>query len=326
MNRREFNTFIMAGAALSVATPVFADVEAVTLHVAHDYPPDTVWGLTTQRFADAVTERTNGKVTMQIAHSSSTGSWDQAIEGLKIGTNDIVLESIGTLDRYDPLPGVEAFPYLIKNLDHFKSVYYGEVGRAFMDEVAKRSGFRIIGAGYRGARKLSANRRIETVEDLAGLKMRVPPLKMYRRTWELLGASPVPMPVTEIFTGLQQGLIDGQENPLEFIHTNKLDEVQSHVMNTNHVIGAMTFIFNDGRFQSLSPKLQEILREEGEQAMLWATDEVLSMETAYQDDMIKNNDVTIVDVDLDAFRAKVAPIADDFPDLKDWVLKFQQAG
>ncbi len=325
MNRRQFNTLVLAGTAVALAGPARAEVESVTLHMAHDYPPGNVWYETGQRFADAVAKRTDGKVKMQIAHSSSTGSWDQNIEGLQIGTNDIVLESIGTLDRYDPLPGVEAFPYLIKDLDHFKKVYYGEVGDAFMDEVAKRSGFRIIGAGYRGARKLSANRKVESVGDLAGLKLRVPPLKMYRRTWELLGASPVPMPVTEIFTGLQQGLIDGQENPLEFINTYKLGEVQSHVMNTNHVIGAMTFIFNDGRFKSLSPELQQILREEGANAMLWATDRVLGMEAEYQKNL-QDKGVEFVDVDLPAFREKVAPIADDFPDLKEWVVKFQQAG
>lgn len=325
MDRRQFNTLILAGTTAAFAGAARAEVETVKLHAAHDYPPDSVWFDTTKRFADAVADRTGGKVTMQIAHSGSTGSWDQAIEGLQIGTNDIVLESIGTLDRYDPLPGVEAFPYLIRDLDHFKTVYYGDVGSAFMDEVAKRSGFRIIGAGYRGARKLSANRKVETLEGLAGLKLRVPPLKMYRRTWELLGASPVPMPASEIFTGLQQGLIDGQENPLEYIYTGKLNEVQTHVMNTNHVIGAMTFIFNDGRFQSFSPELQQILREEGAKAMLWGTDRVLSMEDEYEKDL-SSKGVTFVDVDSEAFRDKVKPIADDFPDLKDWVLKFQQAG
>ncbi|MFA5663604.1 TRAP transporter substrate-binding protein [Castellaniella sp.] len=325
MNRRQFNTLALAGVAVAVAGTARAEVESVTLHMAHDYPPGNVWYEAAQRFADGVASRTDGKAKMQIAHSSSTGSWDQNIEGLQIGTNDIVLESIGTLDRYDPLPGVEAFPYLIKDLDHFKKVYYGDVGDAFMDEVARRSGFRIIGAGYRGARKLSANRKVESVGDLAGLKLRVPPLKMYRRTWELLGASPVPMPVTEIFTGLQQGLIDGQENPLEFINTYKLGEVQSHVMNTNHVIGAMTFIFNDGRFKALSPELQQILREEGANAMLWATDRVLGMENDYQKSL-EDKGVVFVDVDLPAFREKVAPIADDFPDLKEWVVKFQQAG
>ncbi len=323
MNRREFNTLMLAGAASSIAFPALAKTENIELHVALDYPPDNVWLKTTQRFADAVADRTDGNVTMKIAHSGATGSWDQAIEALQIGTNDIVLESIGTLDRYDPLPGVEAFPYLIKDLDHFKSVYYGDVGAEFMDEVADRSGFRIIGAGYRGARKLTANRKVVTLEDLAGLKLRVPPLKMYRRTWELLGASPVPMPASEIFTGLQQGIIDGQENPLEFIDTNKLNEVQTHVMNTDHVIGAMTFIFNDTRFQSLSPELQDILREEGEKAMLWATDEVLSIEDEYESHLVDGG-MEIVDVEIDSYREKVAPIVEDFPKLQKWVEKFQQ--
>lgn len=324
MKRRDFNKLMLAGAATVAAAPARAQFETLQLQAAHVYPPGNIWYDTTERLAKAVEEKTGGKVTLRIAHSGSTGSWDESIEGLQIGTNDIVLESIGTLDRYEPLAGVEAYPYLIRDIDHFKSVYYGDVGKSFMDEVAERSGFRIIGAGYRGARKLSANRAVETLEDLGGLKLRVPPLKMYRRTWELLGASPVPMPSTEIFTGLQQGIIDGQENPLEFIATSKLNEVQSHVMNTDHVVGAMTFIFNDGRFSSLSPELQAVLREEGEKAMLWATDQVIAKEDEYRKNL-EEAGMTMVDVDREAFAEKVAPIAEDFPDLREWVEKFQGA-
>src|SRR5690554_5813734 len=212
--------------ALGATTSASAEIEERVLHAAYVYPPGTIWHDTTERFAEAVTERTGGKVTFQIAHSGMTGSWEQLIEGLQIGTNDIVLESIGTLDRYDPLPGVEAFPYLVRDLDHFNAIYYGDVGAAFMDEVSERTGFRIVGVGYRGARKLSANRAVESVDDLAGLRLRVPPLRMYRQTWEYLGASPTPMPATEIYTGLQQGIIDGKKNPRESTISMNVTKVQ----------------------------------------------------------------------------------------------------
>src|SRR5690625_837769 len=157
--KKRYAITALAAVALSItAMPASAEFEERVLHAAYVYPPGTIWHDTTARFAEAVAERTGGKVTFQIAHSGMTGSWEHLIEGLQIGTNDIVLESIGTLDRYDPLPGVEAFPYLVRDLDHFNAIYYGEVGAAFMDEVSKRTGFRIIGAGYRGARKLSAHR------------------------------------------------------------------------------------------------------------------------------------------------------------------------
>ncbi|MEX0758676.1 MAG: TRAP transporter substrate-binding protein, partial [Tistlia sp.] len=219
-----------------------AEIPEMTLQVAAIYEPGNLWHQATERYLEGVTERTGGKITFNLAHSGMTGTWQEAIEALQLGTNDIVIESIGTLDRYDPLPGIEAFPYLIRDLDHFEKVYYGPMGAELFDAIEEKTGFKIVGAGYRGARKLSASRAVESLEDLQGLKLRVPPLKMYRRTWELLGASPVPMPFLEVFTSLQQGVIDGQENPLELIESKKLDEVQSHVMATDHVIGAMTFI------------------------------------------------------------------------------------
>lgn len=313
----------LAGLALVAGMlPASAEFEQRVINAAHVYPPGNIWYEATERFGNAVAERTGGKVTFQIAHSGSTGSWDQAIEALQIGTNDVVLESIGTLDRYDPLPGVEAFPYLVRDIDHFRAIYYGDVGAEFMDEVAEKTGFRIVGAGYRGARKLSANRAVNSVEELAGLKLRVPPLRMYRQTWEYLGASPVPMPSTEIFTGLQQGIIDGQENPIEYIATGKLNEVQTHVMNTDHVIGAMTFIFDQGRFESYPPELQEVLIEEGRNAMLWATEQVMAKEDQYAREL-EGLGVTIISPDLAAFRERVAPISSEFPELADWVAKFQ---
>lgn len=323
MNRRTLVVGALAlplalGAVAGTPSAVRAEISEMTLQVAAIYEPGNLWHQATERYLDAVTERTGGKVTFNLAHSGMTGTWQEAIEALQLGTNDIVIESIGTLDRYDPLPGIEAFPYLIRDLDHFRKVYYGPMGGELFDAIEEKTGFRIVGAGYRGARKLSASRAVASLEELQGLKLRVPPLKMYRRTWELLGASPVPMPFLEVFTSLQQGVIDGQENPLELIESKKLDEVQSHVMATDHVIGAMTFIFDANRFNSFDPELQKILQEEGDKAMLWATEEMVRKEDSYRD-KLKERGMTFVQPDLGPFREAVAPIKEEFPELKEWV-------
>ena len=97
-----------------------------------------------------VTQEEVGKASLYLLSdlgSGTTGDWPQSIEGLKIGTNDIVLQSVGTLDRYTTVAGVESFPYLVRDVDHFKKVYYGPVGQQLYDEIGKKSGFRIVGAG-----------------------------------------------------------------------------------------------------------------------------------------------------------------------------------
>jgi tripartite ATP-independent transporter DctP family solute receptor len=305
--------------AASALVPFAPSASAQTvLKMAHVYPPGNIWYNAAEAYAKAVEQRSGGKVKIQIAHSSSTGDWPQSIEALKIGTNDIVLQSVGTLDRYNTLAGIEAFPYLVRDVEHFKKVYYGPMGRELYDEIAKKTGFRIIGAGYRGARHLSNNKKIEKLEDLKGVKLRVPPLKMYRMTWEYLGASPVPMGMAEMFTSMQQGVVDGQENPLEIIESQKYSEVQKYVVETGHVMGAMTWIYWGQRFGQLPADVQAMLREEGEKVMLAYTDEMVKTEGEIKK-RLQGKGMTFIQVDTAPWRAKLAPMAKEFPELTDWV-------
>lgn len=312
----------LAGLGLAIATFTSATAQTLTLKMAHIYNPGNIWYDVAEDYAKRVEARSGGKIKIDIAHSGSTGDWPQSIEGLLIGTNDIVLQSVGTLDRYNTIAGIEAYPYLIRDIGHFKAVYYGPIGRELFDDIAKKTGFRIIGAGYRGARHMSSNKLVEKLDDLKGVKLRVPPLKMYRLTWEYLGASPVPMGVAELFTSLQQGVVDGQENPLEVIQDQKFYEVQKYVIETGHVLGAMTFIFSEAKFQSLPEETRKILIEEGEAAMLAGTERMVEMEAQYKKDL-ESKGLTFIPVNRAAFQAKLAPMTKDFPELADWVAKIQ---
>jgi len=310
-----------AGLLAALAAPA-ALAQTTVLKMAHIYVPGNIWYEAAEAYAKAVEEKSGGKVRIQIAHSGSTGDWPASIEGLKIGTNDIVLQSIGTLDRYNIVPGIEAWPYLLRDVEHFRKVYYGPVGAEFMDEVANKTSFRIIGAGYRGARWLSSNKPVAKLDDLKGLKLRVPPLKMYRMTWEYLGASPVPMGVAELFTSMQQGVVDGQENPLEVIDSMKFYEVQKYAIDTRHVIGAMTWIMSDARFKRLPADVQKLLKEEGERVMLAATERMIGLEGELKK-RLEGHGMKFMSVDNAAFQAKVAPMGKEFPELAPWVEKFQ---
>ena len=315
-------TFLKSLIGLAAAVAFGTAGAQTVLKMAHVYVPGNIWYESAEAYAKAVEQRSGGKVKIQIAHSGTTGDWPQSIEGLKIGTNDIVLQSVGTLDRYNILAGVEAYPYLVRDVDHFKKVYYGPVGAALYDEVAKKTGFRIVGAGYRGARHMTNNKKIEKVADLRGVKLRVPPLKMYRMTWEMLGASPVPMGPAELFTSMQQGVVDGQENPLEWIESNKYNEVQKYVVETGHILGAMTWIFSDAKFRALPADVQQILKEEGEKVMLQFTDRMVKTESDIKA-RLQSRGMTFVKVDTAPWQAALAPMAKEFPDLSDWVHKIQ---
>src|SRR5690606_4189585 len=130
------------------------------------------------------------------------------------------------------------------------------------------------------------------------------------------------MGVSELFTSMQQGVVDGQENPLEIVDSNKYYEVQKYAIDTRHVIGAMTWIMSDARFKRLPADVQKLVKEEGERVMLEATERMIAMEGDFRK-KLEATGMKFNGVDNAAFQAKLAPMGKEFPDLAPWVEKFQ---
>lgn len=320
--RRDAFVLGAALAAPAVARGQSGTSAPLTLRMAHIYAPGNIWYETSEAYARAVEQRSGGRVRIQNAHSGSTGDWPASIEGLRIRTNDIVLQSVGTLDRYNTIAGIEAYPYLVRDVGHFRRVYYGEAGAALYDDIAARTQFRIVGAGYRGARHMTSNRRVAAVGDLRGLKLRVPPLRMYRLTWEMLGASPVPMGVAELYTSLANRVVDGQENPLEVIESQKFNEVNAFCAKTAHVIGAMTWIFSEARWRGLPAETRTLLKEEGERAMLEATERMVALEGELEA-RLSGRGMNFTAIEQGPWAERLAGMPREFPELAEWVARVQ---
>ncbi|WP_420392955.1 TRAP transporter substrate-binding protein [Acuticoccus sp.] len=299
----------------------------IRLQAATIAPPDNVWSKAGDRYAERVAERTNGEVTIDMSYSGSLGNAEETIEALKFGTIDIVIQEVGQLDNYDEIAGLGVYPYLIRDVDHFREVFKpGGVGEEFFAAVEERTGYKTVGAGFRGPRQMATNREVRTPDDLAGLKMRTPNQPIYRQTWDVLGASPVPMPSLEVYTALQQGIIDGAENPLEAQIRSKYYEAVPYVIMTAHVNPYYTFIFDAEKFNSLSEDVQQILIEEGRAAMDWGTEQILASLDDYEQ-LLKDNDITIIEPDREAFRAKLEPMKENFPeDIQEWIERIQAVG
>ena len=294
----------------------------ITLNLDTVATGDSMWVRLSEEMRQNVAERTDGAVDIVIRHSAATGGWREQVEGLDIGTTDIVLQSFGVLDRYVPLPGIEAFPFLIRDLDHFEKVYYGPVGQELYDEIERQSGFKLIGAAFRGARMVTSNVRVESMEDMQGLRIRVPPLRMYQQTWNLLGASGTGMAMVDVFVGLQQGIVDAQENPIETIHRWNLQEVQDYLIETAHVVSVYSYILNAERFNALPEEYRQIIQEEAEAAMKRGTEEVVALEEELRV-VLADAGMEFIEIDQAPLRAAVAPLLEEFPDLAPWVERIQ---
>ncbi|UHD46392.1 TRAP transporter substrate-binding protein [Aureimonas altamirensis] len=317
---------VLAGISTLLAVSA-ALAQTITLQAATIAPPDNIWSKVGDRYAERVAERTNGDVVIQMSYAGAMGSAEETIEALQFGTTNIVIQEVGYIDGYDPLAGLGSYPYLIRDYEHFQSVMKdGGVGQAFHDALEERAGFKLIGAGFRGPREMATNRRIERPEDLTGLKMRVPNQQIFRQTWAMLGANPTPMPSLEVYTALQQGIIDGAENPLEAQIRSRYYEAIPYVIMTGHVNAYYTFIYDSASFAGLPEDVQTILIEEGEEAMRWGSEEMQKLLENYEE-VLTRNGVEIIQPDVDAFRAKLEPLKDEFPaEFQDWIERFQTAG
>jgi len=275
-----------------------------------------------QEFARLVNEKSKGEIKIEVYSGGTLGGWRDTIEGLEPGIVQIVCESIGTLEPYSKTASIDAYPYLYRNYEHYKKVMEGKIGEQLLATVGEEGGFVIMGPSYRGARIMTSNKKVESVDNLKGVKIRAPGIQMYIKTWEYLGASPVPMDATEIYTGLQQGTVDAQENPVLFSYGNAYYDVCKYLVMTNHVMSTDVFIFNDDFFNRLPEETQKILREAATEAGNFRTQLVLDKEGEAIKEM-EEKGMEIINPNIKGFQDKLTDFGKEFPDLVDMVKQIQ---
>jgi len=256
-----------------------------------------------KRFADLVSERTKGRMQVQIFPASQLGTEQELLEGVQLGTIHMFEGSSGSVGRF--LPDLEAFaaPFVWRDVDHMLKTVRGPVGLGLAERLVKAKGMRVLDFGWLfGNRFLTTKTKaIHTPEDLKGMKIRVQPTAIYLETIKAMGANPTTMDFKEVYLGLQSGVIDGQENPPFVIFNNKFFEVQKYVMLTAHITQNQAVVINDKFYQSLSPEFRKILTDAAYEAGNFQNDLVLKSEKEYLD-KLKEKGMTIVQPDVKAFR------------------------
>ncbi|RZI90938.1 MAG: TRAP transporter substrate-binding protein, partial [Microbacterium sp.] len=236
-------------------------IEPMSLTLGHAYAPDSLQHRAAEQLSELVSEKSDGAITIDVFPSAQLGSWEEMQEGLEIGSVDIVIESLGSLERYTDLAAIEGLPFLYEDADHFFEVWDGEMADDILSAVREDSGFLLIGDLYRGGRQLNATRQVDDLSDLAGLKLRVPNQQTYISTWQALGAAPTPMALNEVFSALEQGAIEGQENPIDVVRFSSFYEVAPYVAETNHLFGNFHFQLWGDTFESYPAEVQELIRD-----------------------------------------------------------------
>ncbi len=269
-------------------------------------------------FAKLVEEKTAGRVRVKLYPSAQLGNDRELAEGLSIGSVDLVLGGTAPIGWYLPQYGAIEAPFAFRDYEHLDHVLHGEIGREIATAFADQRGILILDWWHRGPRYLTTtNRKVTTLADLAGLKLRVPELPTYIEAWRILGTNPTPITYSEIFMALKQGIVEGQENPLEVIYTSSFHEAQRYVMKTEHLLGVFMLMTNRYTFDCLTSEQQTAVRE----AAVEAGRKEHELMVQYDEEFarkLQEAGMEFVEVDREAFRK---PVVKELPKKfeKEWV-------
>jgi tripartite ATP-independent transporter DctP family solute receptor len=235
--------------------------QAATLKLAHVLPPTHNWHIAATGFADEVRTATAGRVEIKVFPNSQLGTETAAIEGLQLGTVEMGLIGGASFQNIEPKMGLEGLPYAFSDHQHAYRVFDGEAGNRLFG-LLDRKNIKGLAWWENGFRNMTNSKRAIVVpDDLKGLKLRVTPDKIRLDTFKALGALPVPMSFAELYSALQQGTVDGQENPLAIIFGSNFFEVQKHLALTNHIWSSATLVMAKGVWSKIAPADQELVQK-----------------------------------------------------------------
>ncbi len=285
---------------------LFLSVSAVEAKVVfkfgHLANENHTWNKAALYFSQLVKERTNGEIDIQVYPNGQLGKEIDMINGMKLGTVDMTITG-ETLQNWAPKAALLAIPYAIKDDAHMSRVVNGEVGKEIAEEIIKNVKIRPLTWFTRGPRNLTSNKPIKRPSDLDGMKMRVPNVPLFLAVWKELGANPIPMAFSEVFTSLQQHIIEGQENPYALIKSASFFEVQKFVNKTEHVRSWIYITIGERQFQKLSKKNQRIMEQAANDVHYYEYG-LFKAEQSQLEAELKSKGMTIIEVDKEAFLSK----------------------
>ncbi|WP_108658267.1 TRAP transporter substrate-binding protein [Acuticoccus kandeliae] len=286
-------------AASILVAPAMAQEKTLKLgHLANEENP---WHKASLKFAEELSGLTDGRITVEVFPNESLGKEIDLINGMQLGTVDMTITG-ESLQNWAPMAALLAVPYAYKSIEHMDEVASGEIGDKIEAQIVEKAQIRPIAYFARGPRELTSNRPIKTPADLNGLKMRVPNVPLFVDVWSALGAQPGPMAFSEVFTSLQNGTIEAQENPLALIRSASFNEVQKYVNMTDHVRSWIYLTISELTWSQLSDEDKAAVMEAAKRAQDYERglfEESLAADRKY----LEENGMTFVEVDGPAFQA-----------------------
>jgi tripartite ATP-independent transporter DctP family solute receptor len=298
-----------AGVALVAAVPASAQtVLKMNISVAQN----SHYGVAVDAFAKEVEQRTQGRYKVQNHYAGALGAERESVEAVQLGTLDLTLTSTGPIPNFVPEVAILDIPFLFRDYAHARAVLDGPIGQEMLAKFDAK-GIKALAWAENGFRHMTNSKRaINAPDDLKGLKMRTMENPIHIAAYKNFGIIPTPMAFTEVFTALQQGTVDGQENPLSVISSAKFEQVQKYMTLTGHVYSPAVILMGKAQFDKLSAA--------DKQAFLDAAKEAVKANRARVDDDerkavadLRSKGMQVVEsVDKAKFQATLSPAYADF--------------
>ncbi len=288
--------------------------EAKVMKFASINTSDRSITLAMKKFAEQVEKETNGGIKVEVFPDSQLGGERDNFEGLQLGSLQASIISTAVTSTFSPNMSILDLPFLFKDNDTAYKVLDGEIGDTLLAELSNQG---VIGMNFweNGYRHLTNSvKEIKSPEDLKGLKIRTMESPIHLDMWKELGAIPTPMAFPELFPALQQGIVDGQENPYVVTATNRFYEVQDHLTVTQHVYAANIFMISKKFWDTLSEEEKDIITKAGEEAKVYQR-EVEQQQANDLLELLKEKGMEITELSVEEkqkFTEKVQPIYEKY--------------
>ena len=300
---------VVLGASLALVGGANAAQE---MNLAFTPPLNSHYGDGAKAFAEKMTELSGGEIQINLKPAGALGGERDVLEGLQIGSVELTITSTGPVGNFIPEVYALDFPFLFTSYEHARSVLDGDIGQGLLEKFQTQN---LVGLAWaeNGFRHVTnSSHPVNTPEDLAGLKLRTMENQVHIAAFKAAGASPTPMSWTEVLTSLQQGTIDGQENPIPVLTANKMWEIQDHVTLTGHVYSPAVVVMSKIHWDGLGEEQQGWFVEAGKAAAAAARATVTANEESGVELLRENGMEVITEVDKAAFAAAVQPAYDEF--------------
>ncbi len=297
---------------LAILTFVFASTAAaMEIKFAHVVNEKDAFHVAAEKFKELVEKRSQGALTVNIFPNAKLGDERTLLERMKMGIVDAGIITNGPIINFVPSFGAVDLPFLFRDPKHAYKVLDGNIGKKLMADLESQ-GWKGLAFGERGFRNLTNSKHaVKTPADIKGLKIRVMQNPVYVDSFKALGANAVPMAWTEVLTALQQGTVDGQENPLNVIMAFKLYETQKYLSITRHAYAPAPIIMSMATWKKLTPAQQGIVMKAAQEAAEFERAWDNRMEAEWMKEL-KAKGMVIATPDLAPFQKAVKPVYDQY--------------